>query len=142
MPPVVAAVDLKTDLSELTVLAGAVDRFCDSAAVPDADRFALQVALEETVVNIINHGFKHQPGHAIHIALSAGDGAVTVVTKDDAPAYDPLARPEVDTSQPIEERPVGGLGVHLIKKLMQEARYERRDETNILTLVRHLTRSP
>jgi anti-sigma regulatory factor (Ser/Thr protein kinase) len=64
---------------------------------------------------------------------------VTVIARDDAPAYDPLARAEVDTSLALEDRPVGGLGVHLVKKLMQEARYERRDDTNVLTLVRHIT---
>ena len=141
MPPVVAAIELKTEPAELTRLAEAIDQFCRSGSVPDADRFALQVALEETVMNIINHGFKRETGRAIRVTLAADDRAVTVVSKDDAPAYDPLARPEVDTSLPIEERPVGGLGVHLIKKLMQEARYERRNGMNILTLVRHITRT-
>jgi anti-sigma regulatory factor (Ser/Thr protein kinase) len=139
VPPVVAAIELKTELNELPRLAKEVDRFCDSVAASDPDRFALQVALEEVVMNVINHGFKGQPGHAVHINLSSDERAVTVVARDDAPAYDPLARAEVDTSLALEDRPVGGLGVHLVKKLMQEARYERRDDTNVLTLVRHIT---
>ena len=141
MPPVFAAIELKSDPGELVRLTEAVDRFCDSVPVSDEDRFALQLALEEGVLNITNHGYKGEPGHTIHVALNANDAAVTVVLKDDAPAYDPLARPDVDTTSALEERAVGGLGVHLIKKLMQETSYERRDGANILTLVRHITRT-
>jgi len=64
------------------------------------------------------------------------DRRVTATVTDDAPAYDPLARAEVDITLPLEERPIGGLGVHLEKKLMDSARYERRDGRNILTFVR------
>ena len=59
---------------------------------------------------------------------------MTAVVTDDAPHYDPLARPPVDTSLPLEERPIGGLGVHLFKTLAQAARYERRGGQNVLTL--------
>ena len=65
---------------------------------------------------------------------------VRVVVTDRAPTYNPLLRPEVDTTLPLDERPIGGLGVHLVKRLMDATSYERRDGQNILTMELELDR--
>jgi anti-sigma regulatory factor (Ser/Thr protein kinase) len=59
---------------------------------------------------------------------------VRAIVTDIAPAYDPLARPEVDTKLPLDERPIGGLGVHLVKNLMTSTQYEWRDGQNVLSM--------
>lgn len=133
---------LASDLTELPRLADAADAFCDAQAVPDHDRFALQIVIEEVATNIIKHGFRGESGHRFSLTLSAVPDAVTVVACDTAPAYNPLARPEVDTTLDLADRPIGGLGVHLVKKMMPLAHYERRDDQNILTLTRPFTASP
>jgi anti-sigma B factor antagonist len=61
---------------------------------------------------------------------------------DEAPAFDPLARPEIDISLPLEARAIGGLGVHLVKKLMDLCSYERRNGKNLFTIERKLNRAP
>jgi serine/threonine-protein kinase RsbW len=132
---------LTNDLAEIPRLAEAVETFCEPFAPSMKDLMALQLALEETVTNVINHGYKEHPAGSrtftVELSAPAPDRLRATVT-DDAPAYDPLARPEVDVSLPIEDRPIGGLGVHLVKKLMHHASYERRDDRNVLTLERAL----
>jgi serine/threonine-protein kinase RsbW len=131
-------ITLRNDLAEIRRLTEFVDSFCAPLVPSSKDVPALQLALEEAVTNVINHGYADGNPHTFTVELEAADRRVTVVLTDDAPAYNPLARAEVDITLPIEDRPIGGLGVHLVKKLMDSARYERRDGHNILTFVRTL----
>ncbi|TAG33503.1 MAG: ATP-binding protein, partial [Verrucomicrobia bacterium] len=109
---------LRNDPAELGRLGDAVDVICARLGASERDTMALHVALEEVAINVINHGYARRGEHSFMIELAAEPaGAVTAVVTDDAPAYDPLARAAVDTSLSLEERPVGGLGVHLVKKL-------------------------
>ncbi len=129
------------DLAEIPRLAEAVDAFCEPLAPSMEDLLALQLALEEAITNIINHGYGDLPAGArtftVELAAVSATRIRATIT-DDAPAYDPLARPEVDVNLPLEDRAIGGLGVHLIKKLMHHTGYERRSAQNILTLERAL----
>lgn len=143
MPDRTATLTLTNDLAEVARLAAFVDAFCAPLAPADRDLMALHLVLEEVVTNVIRHGYRDGAAHTFTVALAAApDRRVTAVVTDDAPAYDPLARPEVDVTQPLEARPIGGLGVHLVKKLMDSAHYERRDGRNVLTLVRAFAPTP
>jgi anti-sigma regulatory factor (Ser/Thr protein kinase) len=129
---------LRNDLAEIPRLTEFVDAFCAPLGPAPRDVPALQLALEEAITNVINHGYADGQPHTFTVELAAADRRVTVIVTDDAPAYDPLSRSEVDITLPLEDRPIGGLGVHLVKKLMDSARYERRDGRNILMFVRAL----
>ena len=141
---------LVNDLAEIPRAAGELEAWGESLEVPMADLMALQLALEETITNVINHGYRDQPPGTRHFTVEfsapsdsslpapSSPLSIRLVIIDDAPAYDPLARAEVDTSIPLEDRPIGGLGVHLVKKLMTHAAYAHRGGRNILTLERVL----
>ena len=131
---------LTNDLAEIPRLAEEVERFCEPLEPSMKDLLAIQLALEETVTNVINHGYKGEAPGSRHftVELNGENDAIRMVVKDNAAAYDPLSRPPVDTSLPIEERPIGGLGVHLVKNLMQRTRYEYVDGHNVLTMERTL----
>lgn len=132
---------LLNNLAEIPRLAESVEAFCEPLEPSMKDVLSLQLALEEIVTNIINHGYSDGKSHAFTVLLESPEpGCIRAVITDDAPAYDPLARAEVDTSLPLEDRPIGGLGVHLVKKLMDVSHYERRDGKNILTIERRLNR--
>ncbi|MBC8011560.1 MAG: ATP-binding protein [Burkholderiales bacterium] len=139
--PASQLITLTNDLAEIPRLAEAVEVFVEPFGPSMKDTLAIQLALEETVTNIINHGYKADPAgtRSFTVTLSASARrCIRMVITDDAPAYDPLARPEVNLDLPIEDRPIGGLGVHLVKNLMQHAAYERREGRNVLTLDRVL----
>ncbi len=131
---------LMSCLSELRPLTDFVDGFCRNANASNEDRIALQVSLQEVATNVIVHGYKNAPHHAFVVSMKIDADAIIATVVDNAPAFDPLAHPAVDTTLPAENRPIGGLGIHLVKQF-GHPHYERRQNQNVLTLTRVLARS-
>ena len=130
---------IAADLVELTRVMQFIDDFCTRISASTADTSALHLALEEIVTNVITHGYHDDPSCSLTVQLEAlPAGRIRAVVIDDAPAYNPLARPEVNTDLPLEARPVGGLGVHLVKRLMDVCQYEHRDGRNVFLIERKL----
>ena len=136
-------ITIAASLSELARVMQTIDDFCAGMAVSAADVSALHLALEEIVTNVITHGYQNDASRTFDVQLEAiGTDRLRAVVTDEAPAYNPLARPEVNTTLPLEARPVGGLGVHLVKKLMDVCQYEHRDGRNVFSIERKLSRTP
>lgn len=98
--------------------------FLNCAGVAPRVQNRVEVVLEEVVANIVRHGIDGQPGHHVHVEVRLEDGSVCLVIEDDAPAYNPLARPEIDLPDTLDEAQVGGLGVHLVRKMAASVTYE------------------
>lgn len=111
----------------------AVDRWCQANGVPDPHRRRMLTALDEILSNVVRHGYQDRPG-TIDVALAGEPGIVLVDVADDGPAFDPLAAPAPDTSAPLDERKVGGLGIALVRALADDVRYERRAGRNHLSM--------
>lgn len=132
---------LRSDLAELSRVKALVDAVCDQTHASEADASALHLAIEEIVTNVITHGYPDGPHHTFTLTIDLpADDRVRAIVTDDAPAFNPLARPDVNTTLPLEDRPVGGLGVHLVRQLMDACRYEHRDGRNIFKMERQLRR--
>lgn len=132
-------------LSERIVIAarseipGALDRFedgCRAAGVAEADRLDLRLVGEEVLTNIIKYGFEPGAPAAAEFSFSFTDEAVLLEFRDEGREFDPLAGPAADLDAPPEQRPVGGLGLTLVRALVQEARYVREGPVNVLRLVK------
>lgn len=129
---------IANDLAELARVAQAVDEFFTNLAIPAAYAFKLNIALEELLTNTISYGYADDRGHQIAIDIAReGDTVVTEIS-DDARPFDPLNAPPPDLDSAIEDRRVGGLGVHLVKTLMDDVRYAYRDGRNHVTLRKKL----
>ncbi|OAI56947.1 hypothetical protein AYO49_03180 [Verrucomicrobiaceae bacterium SCGC AG-212-N21] len=141
MAPLHQHFNITQGFEELPGVLRAVDQFCQRIGASQGDAHALLLSIEEIITNVLHHGYQGAP-HPVTLVLEAllPDRVRAIVT-DHAPEYDPLARPEVNTSLPLEERPIGGLGVHLVKRLMTSTRYERRDGLNILSMELALQKS-
>jgi serine/threonine-protein kinase RsbW len=122
-----AFVTVKNDLSELERLNDSLSRFSTEN-------------LEEVFVNVVMHGFRDSAEHEIVVGMAVEDGAFVLSVEDDGVAFNPLEIPPVDTSVPIEMRRVGGLGMHLVRSVMSEMEYARRDGHNRLRMKRHIPR--
>ena len=139
-----AGVDLviKNDSRELGRLAEAVDDFSERNELAVETRFELQLCLEELVLNVVNHGFDNPGQHDIRIGieLNDDDGRVLIVrVVDDGREFDPLTdTPAPDLDASLEDRAVGGLGVFLVRQIMDEVSYRREDGLNHLTLTKNL----
>ncbi|HSR29244.1 MAG TPA: ATP-binding protein [Anaerolineae bacterium] len=102
---------------------------------------ALLLAVEEACSNVCRHAYGGECGQ-IELTIVSGDGAVEVVLRDWGAAFDPLAVPIPDVTAPLEERSLGGLGVYLMRKLMDQVDFEFDGESgNTLTMVKRLDQS-
>ncbi|MGE0450464.1 MAG: ATP-binding protein [Vicinamibacterales bacterium] len=100
--------------------------------------FLVNLVIEELVTNCIKYGYDDTLEHTIEIVLSIAAQTLTIAVVDDGHAFNPLEAPPPDLSLAIEDRPIGGLGIHLLRELTDDIVYERRDGTNRLTLVKHM----
>lgn len=115
----------------------ALDAFCHAEHVPDEVAWRLRVVLDEIVANIVTHGRTGAGKPGLDVWFRAEPDAVEVTVADDGPAFNPLLQPEPDTTLPLSARQPGGLGITLIKSLMDDVRYERTDR-NVLTVRKRL----
>ena len=129
---------LANNLAALADLADRVERFGVEHRLPASVVNALNVALDEAVSNAINHGYDAGVGGEIAVRLRRRPDSVLVEVEDDGRPFDPLQAPPPDLTLPLEQRPVGGLGIHLIRNLMDELSYARVGGRNVLKMAKHL----
>ena len=99
--------------------------------------FKVNLVLEEVVLNIMDHGFEDGDEKACRIELKSDADAVTIAISDRGIAFDPFTEaPDADVDSSMDERKVGGLGVHLIETLMDEHSYRRTDGMNRMILTK------
>jgi serine/threonine-protein kinase RsbW len=110
--------------------------------VSRAVTWPVEVSLDEVLANVVRHALRGRGDLArveLELRLDPGDPPrCELRLEDDGPEFDPLAAAAPDTSLGVDERPIGGLGIELVKRLMDEVHYERRDGRNRLRLVRRL----
>jgi serine/threonine-protein kinase RsbW len=134
-----ASITLRGEHAELTRLQAFADEFAHQCSLPDDERWRLLVILEELFTNGVTHGQGPQSaGGSITVALGWRTGRLRISFVDDAPPFDPLALGAPDLDAAGEERPIGGLGIHIVRSLVHQARYRREGGRNHLHLVRHI----
>jgi serine/threonine-protein kinase RsbW len=129
------AVELRNDLSEIERVHRQVEEHAGEWSLSDSALNAINVSLDEILTNIISYGYDDERDHVIAVSLAlADDGTLTIEVDDDGKPFNPLEMPEPDTSAAIDDRPIGGLGIHLVLRLMDDVRYRRENDRNLLTL--------
>ena len=119
-------------------LNAAFAEFAQTYAVPDAIRRSLSIALDELLANELSHGMMGKGSVMLTLDARLDEDRVTVTLIDNGPGFDPFEQAEPDTTLSVEDRPIGGLGIHLVRKMIDEVSYERRDEKNVVVLVKQL----
>ena len=125
---------LKNDLSELERLRQAVAEFGERHNLPKDVIFNVNLALDEILTNVICHGYGDSEEHDISVRLFLEQEKLTVEVEDDARPFNPLEASEPDVDQSLEERPIGGLGIYLVRQMMDELEYRRGNDKNHLIL--------
>lgn len=111
--------------------------FAAAHAVPTKIRRSMHVALDELLTNTVSYGLAADGGEvSIDVELHA-DRLVVTLSDNGAP-FDPFGRTAPDTTLSVKERPIGGLGIHLVRQLVDNVSYERRADRNIVTLTTRL----
>lgn len=100
--------------------------------------FPVNLCLDELITNTITHGLQDGQRGEIIVILRAVEGYLEILIDDDAPEFDPFSAIHPDLDLPIEKRPIGGLGVHFVKTMMDDCQYMRRDRQNRILLKKKL----
>lgn len=95
---------------------------------------SLNLALEEAVVNVMDYAYAPGTIGDVCIEATANETHIEFIISDSGIPFDPTKKEEVDTTLSAEERPIGGLGIHLVREIMDAVSYEYKDNKNILTL--------
>jgi sigma-B regulation protein RsbU (phosphoserine phosphatase) len=128
-------VTIRNDLEELGRLAELVDGFVEKNSLPERIAFNLNLCLDELITNIVSYGYDDEGEHAIRVVVEHADGVLTCRIEDDAKEYDPFVEaPEPDLDSEVDDRPIGGLGVFLVKEFMDRTEYRRDGGRNVITL--------
>lgn len=135
---VVAEHRLRNDPSEARQIEAWVADFARQAGLSKEVRDAIDLSLVEWITNVISHAYDDAREHWITIRFHSGDGEVRVEVEDDGREFNPLTQPPVDTSAPLETRPIGGLGIHMIRKLVDTVLFRRESGRNIITLIKRV----
>ena len=137
-PAMSATLSLLAAPSELGKLRGFLSDYCSQEKLPDHLSHDLEIILEELATNVMKYAGVPEGSECCLIELDRKTNDLTIRFSDNGHPFNPLEQTEVDTNLPIEERPIGGLGIHFIKKLTDAQRYERRDGRNVITLTKVL----
>lgn len=111
----------------------ALRTFCSEQDAPLEVSQELSVALEEILANVVNHGYEGDASQTAVVTAQRDGQSLVVEVRDRAKAYNPLDAPEPDLESDLDDRPIGGLGMHIVRSFMDELDYERRDGENCVT---------
>ena len=123
---------------EVARVNSAFAEFADAHALPAAVRRSVNVVLDELLTNIIAYGLAGAEAGEVTIDVALRPDRLTVTLTDDGKPFNPFGRAAPDTALSVEERPIGGLGIHLVRQLMDEVSYQRRTDRNVVVLVKLL----
>ena len=127
-------VRLPADLREIERLHRLVRQFGDLHEVLSRALYAVNLALDEVVTNVVRHGFDDPAGQEVVARLTARNGEITTEVCDSGRAFNPLDAPAPNLEAPLAERSLGGLGIHLVRSLMDGLEYRRENGKNVLTM--------
>lgn len=131
--------ELKSDLSELDRLCQNLETFGQKFGLSKKLIFEINLALDELFTNIISYGFQDDKEHVVRITLTPENDRLCLCIEDDGKPFNPIEFESPDVSCSVEKCKIGGLGIHIMKKLMDEICYERCEDKNVLNLKKKIS---
>ena len=128
---------IKAAVENLDTVIAFIDEQLEAADCPMKTQMQIELAVEEIFVNIAHYAYAPETGMAV-ISVDISGSRAVITFEDSGIPYDPLAKPDPDTTLAAEDRGVGGLGIFMVKKSMDDVIYEYREGKNILTLKKGL----
>ncbi len=138
VPDFADSITLPNELKALSQLTAWAEAFNDQKELPLMMSMPLALIQEEWFVNIVSYAYADKKEHEIIVSSWVQDGCYWLRFEDDGMPYDPTARKEVDTDVPLEQRGIGGLGIHFIKQTADIFAYQREKNKNIITIMKHI----
>jgi serine/threonine-protein kinase RsbW len=128
------SMEFTNDLAELENLKQNIEKFGEVNGLARKKIFELNLVIDEIFTNIVSYGFTDKEEHLIKIDIRIINSELIVRVEDDGAPFDPTLVPQNDLFGPVENRKIGGIGLHLINKIMSSVVYKRIKDKNILVL--------
>ena len=125
---------LPNDITTIPELSEFIDGIGEELDMEMSMIMSLNLALEEAVVNVMEYAYAPGTQGDVCIEVAANETQIVFIISDSGIPFDPTKKEKVDTTLSAEERPIGGLGIHLVREIMDSVNYEYKDNKNILTL--------
>ena len=130
---------MKNELTEVENVLLAFDKFSEKYSLPAAVCHDVKLAFDELLNNTISYGFNDDAEHEIRISIERLADRLDIKIVDDGTPFDPLLKETPDVETSMEERGIGGLGIYLVRNLMDDVSYQHQEGKNIITLVKSLS---
>ena len=127
-------------IEEVAPLVEWIGQCAREAGVPEPRAAGLEIAVEEAFVNVCTHAYMPPSSGSVRVCADATPAAFAVEIEDEGAPFNPLDAAAANVTAPLEERRIGGLGIHFLRRFTDDAAYCRRDGANVLTLTVRLTR--
>ena len=130
-------ITMHNDISQISLLPEFVEEAVKASKLSPELTAALNLALEEAVTNVIQYAYPEGDFGTLTLDAAVGEKGLTFTITDWGIAFDPTAKAEVDINAQVEDRPIGGLGIHLVRQIMDNVKYERAGDKNVLILTKY-----
>ena len=131
--------NIRNDIQSLTLVKEWIEQCCEEAGLGLDWVIKFQLVIEEMVSNVIFYAYDPQQQEAaIELRFTWEAGTVSILLRDWGKPFDPTAKEDPDITLSVDDRPIGGLGIFMVKQLMDEVRYERVGSSNLLTLQKRI----
>ncbi|GAC1456462.1 MAG: ATP-binding protein [Steroidobacteraceae bacterium] len=127
------------DAAQLPVLTRFLQEFWAAAELPPAQALSFELALEEVFMNVVMHGSPADTAPWVEVCMVLAEDDLTMTIEDNGPQFDPLSLPAPDITAGLDARPVGGLGVYLVRQVMDAVSYHRVGARNRLKMTKHIS---
>lgn len=134
-------IEIKNDLDQITLVMSALEEYADRTSLDIRTAQAAELALDELLNNSISYGFPDNGPHIITVELEKKEGALLIEISDDGVPFNPFEQAVPDLESSIEERELGGVGIHLVRNFMDEYGYERVHGRNVITLLKRTSKA-
>ena len=132
------SVVIRNDLKEIKTVMTAFEVFAEQNDIPMPVIMKFKIIFDELLNNIVSYGYDDEGDHEVDVKMELLGKRLTVTVSDDGIPFDPLSKETPDIEALIEDREMGGLGIHNIRALTDEVIYQRRIDRNILTMVKNI----
>ncbi|HSE41902.1 MAG TPA: ATP-binding protein [Acidobacteriota bacterium] len=129
--------EIKNDLAEMETLTEQIAGYYRENGFDEAICYEVRLALEEAISNTIKYGYGDREVHTICVRAGFEISALSLEIEDDAKAFNPLEAPEPNLSLPVEQKPIGRLGIYLMRSVMDQIHYQRNGTKNILRMIKN-----
>jgi len=129
---------IKNELADITVVNETFNIFADEFDIPQSVALKFSIIFDELLNNVISYAYADNDKHDIEVRMARTGTRLSVTITDDGVPFNPLGMKIPDTDLPLEEREIGGMGIHLVRNLVDDVSYQRRIGKNVMTMTRNL----